>query len=218
MKVGDRVIVNGEYDGLEFNNSKGVIIDETERISKEEDIVFLIEFDEFIAGHGSSHGGKPGHCWYIPEDMIKKENTMKERIEELEKELAALKAQLGKKYEPKSGRYTIGPDGNVYEVCWDAIIKERTKTGNAFDTKEKAEKARDIMVKHDIILKYVIDHAPDYMPNDKDCASVYFLPDLNEWSSVIASAEEELIGTILMPVSVAKKLADDLNNNRIEGM
>lgn len=215
MKVGDRVIVNGEYDGIEFDNSKGVIIDETERISKEEDIVFLVEFDEFIAGHGLN-GGKPGHCWWVPEDMIKKERNMKERIEELEKELAELKAQFGKKYEPKDGQYCISGTGNIFEAT--PLANDYKVYGRAFNSRSKAEKARDIMVKHDIILKYVIDHAPDYMPNDKDCASVYFLPDLNEWSSVIASAEEELIGTILMPVSVAKKLADDLNNNRIEGM
>jgi hypothetical protein len=214
MKIGDRVIVNGEYDGLEFNNSKGVIIDETERIFKDEDVVFLIEFDEFIAGHGFNDG-KPGHCWWVPEDMIKKENNMKERIKELEKELAALKEQLNQKYEPEIGRYFVNGNGVIVKADEKCILTDYVQAGRAFNTTKKAEKARDIMVKHDIILKYVIDHAPDYEPTEFECHSVYLDKEEDLWYGISVDLETE-VGTILMPEWVAEKLADDLNNNRID--
>ena len=72
------------------------------------------------------------------------------------------------------------------------------------------------MVKHDIILKYVIDHAPNYEPNEYDCASIFFCRDSGKWKRVLASDTDECIGTILMPIKIADKLADDLNNDRID--
>ena len=215
MKVGDRVIVNGEYDGLEFNNSKGAIIAEKESIVKKEDILFCVEFDDFIAGHGVC-GGKSGYCWWVPEDMLKKESDMKERIEKLEKELAELKAQLVQKYEPEYGDYCICGAGNIFKAA--ALANEYKVCGRAFNSRRKAEKARDIMVKHDIILKYVIDHAPEFNSGSEDeFWSVWYDPEEKEWAAMLQDIGPD-IGTLFMPEWVAEKLADDLNNNRIEGM
>ena len=182
MKVGDRVIVNGEYAGIEFVNEPRRIIGFTNG-----DV--CVEFDNYMGIPFHSYNSilsevetKNGYCWFASPEMITKEITMEERIEELEQE-----------------------DANTYK-----------KTGRAFDTRDKAEKARDIMVKHDIILKYVIDHAPNYEPNEYDCASIFFCRDSGKWKRVLASDTDECIGTILMPIKIADKLADDLNNDRID--
>jgi hypothetical protein len=212
VKIGDRVIVNGEQDGIEFKNAAGTVIDIDDAWR-----VHCIEFDEYN-NLGSFYGGKPGHCWHVPDYMVNfgdyKEDPMKERIEVLEKELAALKAQLGKKYAPKNGRYYISGAGEVLD---NDTAFGYLKTGRRFDTKEKAEKARDIMVKHDIILKYVIDHAPNFDRDTGELWSVWYDTEEKEWTPVLQDTGAD-IGTIIMPEWVAEKLADDLNNNRIDGI
>lgn len=149
---------------------------------------------------------------YEPE-MIR-EDSMKDKIEALERELAELNAHANRKYKPQSGQYGVLGDGDVR--CLALCNGAYTKNGRAFDTRDKAEKARDIMVKHDIILKYVIDHAPNYEPNEYDCASIFFCRDSGKWKRVLASDTDECVGTILMPIKIADKLADDLNNDRID--
>lgn len=213
MKIGNRVIVNGEYAGLKIINEPGKII------------AFVggdvcVEFDNYIGIPFHSYNSilsavetKNGYCWFASPEMITNEITMEERIEDLEQELAELKAHLIKKYEPQPGNYCILGDGDVELLNdWAGYVA----VGRGFNTKEKADKARGIMVKHDIILKYVIDHAPDYKPDGYDCASIFFCRDAGKWKRVLASDKDECIGTILMPIKVADKLADDLNNNRID--
>jgi hypothetical protein len=70
MKVGDRVIVNGKYNGLEFDSMAGTIL-----------AVLCnnvcVEFDEYIDGN-SYFGGKPGHCWSVRKFMVKREEITEE--------------------------------------------------------------------------------------------------------------------------------------------
>jgi hypothetical protein len=208
MKVGDRVIVNGTQGEYNFDNKCGNVCHILQNG------YVGIEFDEHIDGHDCSQRGKMGFCYYIMKPLVKKEDPMKERIEILEKELAALKAQLGKKYEPKGGRYCIAGNG---EILNNDTAFGYLKPGRRFDTKEKAEKARDIMVKHDIILKYVIDHAPNFDRDTGELWSVWYDTEEKEWTPVLQDTGAD-IGTIIMPEWVAEKLADDLNNNRIDGI
>ena len=141
---------------------------------------------------------------------------MRERIEALERELAELKAQLAKKYEPKDGEYFVRGDSLI--VYKDHSHADYKKTGRVFDTEEKAIKARDIMVRHDIILKYVIDHCSDYEFDAENLRNNYCVAYFRgEW--VVGSITQFYhFGTIFMPEWVAEKLADDLNNNRIDGI
>ena len=141
---------------------------------------------------------------------------MRERIEALERELAKLKAQLVEKYEPKLGEYYIYGNGVIRDIFGKVV--EYTAVGRAFDTKEKAEKARDIMVKHDIILKYVIDHDPDYEFDEKNLRNNYYLTYFNGKWTVGSLVQFYHFGTVYMPRWVAEKLVDDLNNNRIDGI
>lgn len=205
MKIGDRVIVNGTHDGAKFVNEPGRIIGFT---TANGDV--CIGFDNYIGGYAWP---KPGYSWFVSPEMIK-EDSMKNKIEALERELAELNAHANRKYKPQSGQYGVLGDGDVR--CLALYNGAYTKNGRAFDTRDKAEKARDIMVKHDIILKYVIDHAPNYEPNEYDCASIFFCRDSGKWKRVLASNTDECIGTILMPIKIADKLADDLNNDRID--
>lgn len=68
FKIGDRVSVTGEQDGIDFSNNLGTILD----IDDDGDI--LVEFDEFINGD-TYKGCKPGHGWIVPEEMCEKINT-----------------------------------------------------------------------------------------------------------------------------------------------
>jgi len=212
MKVGDRIIVNGMHDGVKFVNEPGRIIGFA---TANGDV--CIEFDNYsgvydwMLGHA---GSKSGYCWFVSPEMIR-EDSMKDKIEALEKELAELKALL--KYAPTPGNYIVQGSRTVFDLA-DGYLDDGayTKNGRAFDTRDKAEKASDIMVKHDIILKYVIDHAPNYEPNEYDCASIFFCRDSGKWKRVLASDTGECVGTILMPIKIADKLADDLNNDRID--
>lgn len=77
LKIGDRVIVNGKYDGLEINNRKG------RGLCTDSDLRSLIEFDESFsyALHGGAGKGKASRCWWIdPKDETVKIEIEKETI------------------------------------------------------------------------------------------------------------------------------------------
>lgn len=61
FKVGDRVIVNGKYDGLEIDNQRGRVL------YAEPKSEILIEFDELFSNrlHSGCGKGKEGFCWWI---------------------------------------------------------------------------------------------------------------------------------------------------------
>jgi len=73
------------------------------------------------------------------------------------------------------------------------------------------------LIWHDIILKYVIDHAPTYEPEINNTYSVYFDNEENCWAPIMIDDNLE-VGTIAMPSPVAERLANDLNNGRIDGI
>lgn len=61
FKVGDRVIVNGRYDGLEIDNRRGRVL----YVKKNTEI--LIEFDESFSNklHTGTGRGKSDFCWWV---------------------------------------------------------------------------------------------------------------------------------------------------------
>ena len=141
---------------------------------------------------------------------------LEKKIQALTEELESLKAQ-DKKYEPMPGNFNVTGHGDISTA---GSFGKYLEFGRAFDTKEKAEKARDIMKTHDIILKYVIDHAPDYEPDWTDCEekwSVSFDYYNKRWT-IENTYLKKCIGEIYMPRWVAEQLEDDLNNNRIDGI
>lgn len=66
LKVGDRVVVNGERTGLEFNNDKGKIVE----IDRYGDVG--VEFDTKRSSllHSCGNNVKRNSCWYVDEDMV----------------------------------------------------------------------------------------------------------------------------------------------------
>lgn len=75
IKVGDRVVVNGHMHGKTFINATGVAkVVSTYAVG--------VEFDEFIDGLPFRIYGKPGHCWAVTFDMVKKADSREEKSEE----------------------------------------------------------------------------------------------------------------------------------------
>lgn len=68
------------------------------------------------------------------------------------------------------------------------------------------------------VAKYVDEHAPDYesgWTNEEEKYYVFFDHRLKVWFAGTEGVYED-IGKVYMPENVAKKLADDLNNGRVE--
>ena len=68
LKVGDRVVVNGERSEIEFNNDKGKIVE----INSDRCGDIGIEFDTKKSSmfHSCRNNGKRNSCWYVDEDMV----------------------------------------------------------------------------------------------------------------------------------------------------
>ena len=63
---GERVLVNGSYDGISFFADPGVII--SHEINSNDEV--CIEFVRNIDGHdGEELRGKAYHCWWVPTHM-----------------------------------------------------------------------------------------------------------------------------------------------------
>lgn len=77
MKNGDRVIVNGIIDGINFHHEKGIIISDRPNL-------FLIEFDNYMNGHTGEGDGKDGHCWFVNKKYIKLEDNISDFKKELD--------------------------------------------------------------------------------------------------------------------------------------
>jgi len=75
FKVGDRVIVNGEQDLINFVTAKGVVVADSEELPP----MIGVEFEMTDASmHSCKGAGIDKHCYYIYPSLIK-------RIEEKEK-------------------------------------------------------------------------------------------------------------------------------------
>jgi hypothetical protein len=67
FNVGDRVKCIQTYDGRrEAENKVGTVIATSVAGN------IGVEFDEFINGHNCNSRGKPGYCWYLPEEYFLK--------------------------------------------------------------------------------------------------------------------------------------------------
>lgn len=79
------------------------------------------------------------------------EQSMKARIDELESNIAVLKKEMAalqevekpEKWEPNGGKFCLGSDGYIREICETAPHRE---AGALFPTREAAESARDARI------------------------------------------------------------------------
>ena len=83
LRIGDRVIVENHMEMPEYcfayfeDEFKGIITDVDD--CDEDDIYYLIQFDEFIGGHNGNGDGPRGHCWYVKRRYVKYLNPLKPR-------------------------------------------------------------------------------------------------------------------------------------------
>lgn len=121
------------------------------------------------------------------------------------------------KWEPQNGEWYVNSLGSVNRHC--GLRKEVSNFGMTRKTRKQAEKARDKMRIFNRLLAYVDEHAPDYEPDwcNRVQGKYYVRLDHSEckWH-VYSNFFEQDGGKVYMPREVAEKLADDLNNGRVE--
>ena len=112
LKVGDRVIVNGEKTGLEFNNDKGKIVD----INRCGDIGVEFDTKRNIVLHSCKHNGKRNSCWYVDKDMV----TVYKEVEK-EEEKVVNKFKVGDVVKGKIGSKTRYAITNEYMTRGEVV-------------------------------------------------------------------------------------------------
>lgn len=75
LKVGDRVIGVGTFQGREIDGLTGKIL------AIEADETHSVEFDTSMGGHTCAGLGKKGHCWNVPPGHLKHATKVKEWID-----------------------------------------------------------------------------------------------------------------------------------------
>ena len=134
----------------------------------------------------------------------------KRDIKYIEDQLAELKDEP-ERWEPKGiGDYHIYGDGVVHR---QATSKTYINFGTERPTKELAQKARDAMYKHNRLLAYVHEHAPDYEPvwdGEQFNYCVYYDSCKREWRTEYARFHHTPT-TVYMPREVAEQLVEKLN-------
>lgn len=144
-----------------------------------------------------------------------------QRIEEMERQLAALKAEVEqesnqKRWEPEGGEFWVSAFGNVeqsersYQYCASFGVERKTR--------KQAEKAAKAMRTHNRLLAYVAEFAPDWKPdwgNEKLSKwAVAFNHETDRYQVVFYSFLEE-VGIVTMPESVALELCRKLNSGEV---
>jgi len=145
--------------------------------------------------------------------------TMTNRTE-LKRQLADTRAQMERleaelerteEWEPEGGDWIVTLTGELKNLPSD--WKEQVAFGARHPTREQAERARDLMRRHNRALAYVQEHAPDYVFDRHDAFAVE-LDEIGGWE--IAEATWNPIGTVIGPKRVMEQLADDLNSGRVK--
>lgn len=158
--------------------------------------------------------------------LIQEENTMTklDRINEMEKQLAQLKAGLEseqnvepegvKQWEPVGGDWTVFSDGSVSEVETDECYRV---FGTERPTETQAIKASDEMRMFNRLLAYRDEHDPDFVEVwDGDTANYYV-----KWLQYSGKYQADSwytckqLGTVFMSKPVAEELARKLNSGEV---
>lgn len=140
-----------------------------------------------------------------------------QRIEEMERQLAALKAEVAqeaeaKQWEPEGGDWSVDADG---EVCKSASSTQYKVFGTERKTREQAEKAAAAMRTHNRLLAYVAEFAPDYEPGS-GCGNYSIYRDLESGKfDFTVNYHVTYVGGVYMPHFVAIELCRKLNSGEV---
>lgn len=141
-----------------------------------------------------------------------------QRIEEMERQLAALKAEVAqetkqKQWEPEGGEYLCHHTGFIVDSNEDDFASK--VNGCVYKTENQAEKAAAAMRTHNRLLAYVAEFAPDWEPvfgGGKEFYVGYF-PELEEYG--VDSHYVKSLGAVYMPKHVAEELCRKLNSGEV---
>lgn len=144
-----------------------------------------------------------------------------QRIEEMERQLAALKAEVAqearpKQWRPQAGGFYVDESGFVAEAVSHLVNSQ--DFGTERKTKEQAEKAAAAMRTHNRLLAYVAEFAPIWNPDwgNKKISkwSIGFNHETGKYQVVFYGFLEE-VGIVTMPEPVAIELCRKLNSGEV---
>lgn len=138
-----------------------------------------------------------------------------QRIEEMEKQLAALRAEVeneSKQWHPIGGEYCITPTGDVSMAPSDT---DYGAFGTERPTKEQAEKARDEMRAFNRLLAYRDEFDPDFEYDDG--WNFYIEIDIDDSRKYTYDSDMNYkrVGVVYMSEKVAEELCDKLNSGEV---
>ena len=137
-----------------------------------------------------------------------------QRIQEIERQLAQLKAELNiKQWEPVGGGWCIDPYGDAIEA--DSADDCR-KFGTERPTKSQANKARDEMRVFNRLLAYRDEFDPDFIPNwDNGCwDKCYIFYQHGSWR-VASTGKNHILCCVYFSKEVAEELVRKLNEGEV---
>ena len=140
---------------------------------------------------------------------------LKHQLAETRAQMKRLEAELGQteEWEPEGGDWIVTLTGELKNLPSD--WKEQVAFGARHPTREQAERARDLMRRHNRALAYVQEHAPDFDPAKDEAWEIYWESDESEYRPV-PTCGVSVIGAVIGPAGVMHKLSADLNSGRVK--
>lgn len=148
-------------------------------------------------------------------------NTKLERITEMEKQLAALKAEVEAdskvgEWQPRGGEYTTWACGEISEAY---SKREHRLFGTEYPTEEQAIKARDAMRTHNRLLAYVAEFddgwEADWSDESQSKCCIYFNGTSGKYE-VDVWWSNKYTGAVHMSAECAKGLVEKLNKGIVK--
>lgn len=142
-----------------------------------------------------------------------------QRIQEIEQQLAQLKAELEseiqgiKQWEPVGGGWSIFEDGDVINA--DSSHSSRL-FGTERPTEKQAIKARDEMRVFNRLLAYRDEFDPDFVPNwDNGCWDKFYIFYSHGTWSLASTRHIHILCGVYFSKEVAEELARKLNSGEV---
>lgn len=139
-----------------------------------------------------------------------------QRIQELEQQLAQLKAEAAsdiKQWEPVGGGWAIFSDGKVVDIESESFSKN---FGTERPTEEQAIKAANEMRVFNRLLAYRDEFDPDFVPNwDNGCWDKFYIFYQHSSWSVASTRNDRILCCVYFSKEVAEELVRKLNEGEV---
>ena len=142
-------------------------------------------------------------------------NEASKQIEELKAKHTEAAMEI-EKWSPKSGKWAIDSDGDIFQ--WETTLATR-EFGTEYQTEEQAIKARDAMRKHNRLLAWLSENDDGWVADwDNKRQEKYFVyyDAYSKNYKILFHIEHVLLIVVYMSKANAKKLCDLLNRGIVE--